>query len=246
VAIGAVWISACSVADVKLTNTPVSAISGKAGSFDVIQIDQQNHRLYVSDRTDKGIDVFDISSARATFLQTIAMTSSPNGLAIAPDLGRLDAGTSKGSMVFVDIDPKSPTVYTVLSEAPTGGKGADLLEYAPGKNLVFVASGSDGAGLSRMDVDMGFLPQKDGACLSAWRRAGRGRRERDVRVREQQPLRAHLRVPGGHVQESPPARPGRGPWPTRGGSAAPGPGGKTANMPIEVLQVLGSHSDLGF
>ena len=28
-------------------------------------------------------------------------------------------------------------------------------------------------------------------------------------------------------------------------SAAPGPDGKPANMPIEVRQVLGSHSDLG-
>ena len=29
-------------------------------------------------------------------------------------------------------------------------------------------------------------------------------------------------------------------------SAAPGPGGKPANMPVEVRQVLGSHNDLGF
>jgi hypothetical protein len=29
-------------------------------------------------------------------------------------------------------------------------------------------------------------------------------------------------------------------------SAAPGPGGEPANMPIEVRQVLTSHSDLGF
>src|SRR5580693_3961288 len=29
-------------------------------------------------------------------------------------------------------------------------------------------------------------------------------------------------------------------------SQAPGPGGKPANMPIEVRQVLGSHNDLGF
>jgi len=28
-------------------------------------------------------------------------------------------------------------------------------------------------------------------------------------------------------------------------SAAPGPGGEPANMPIEVREVLGSHSDLG-
>jgi len=29
-------------------------------------------------------------------------------------------------------------------------------------------------------------------------------------------------------------------------SAAPGLGGKSANMPIEIRQLLGSHSDLGF
>ena len=29
-------------------------------------------------------------------------------------------------------------------------------------------------------------------------------------------------------------------------SAAPGPGGKPANMPIEVRQVLDTHNDLGF
>ena len=29
-------------------------------------------------------------------------------------------------------------------------------------------------------------------------------------------------------------------------SAAPGPGGKPANMPIEVRQMLSSHNDLGF
>src|SRR5436309_835661 len=29
-------------------------------------------------------------------------------------------------------------------------------------------------------------------------------------------------------------------------SAAPGPGGKPGNMPIEVRRVLGSHNDLGF
>jgi DNA-binding beta-propeller fold protein YncE len=154
VVIGTVLVSACTVADVKLTNTPVPSLSGKAGSFDVIQIDQQNHRLYVSDRIDQGIDVFDISSSRPAFLQTISVPSSPNGLAIAPDLGRLYAATAKGSIVFVDIDLKSPTVYTVLREIPTGGKGADLLDYAAGKNLVFVGSGSDGA-ITSIDATTG-------------------------------------------------------------------------------------------
>lgn len=139
VAMGAVLAAACNVADTQLTNTPVPSLSGKPASFDVIQIDQQNHRLYVSDRTDKGIDVFDISSARAKFLETIAMPSSPNGLAIAPDLGRLFVGTS-GSVVIIDIDPSSPTRGATIKEVVTSS-ATDLLDYAAAGHVLFAGSG---------------------------------------------------------------------------------------------------------
>jgi hypothetical protein len=140
VAAGFFFLSACSVEDVQVTNTPLYSLNGKSASFDVIQIDQKDHRLYVSDRTDKGIDVFDISSTRPRFLETIAMPSSPNGLAIAPDLGRLFVGMSSG-VAIVDIDATSQTRNTVLKEVATGGP-ADLLDYA--KPLLFVSS-SDGS-----------------------------------------------------------------------------------------------------
>jgi hypothetical protein len=154
VAISMVLISACNVADVQLTNTPVPDLKGTTGSFDVIQIDQTSHRLYVSVRIIQGIDVFDVSSARASFLKTVPLASSPNGLAIAPDLGRLYAGTSTGSIVTVDIDPKSSTIYAVLGNVPTGAKAADLLDYAPSKHLVFAASASEGT-IASLDTTTG-------------------------------------------------------------------------------------------
>jgi hypothetical protein len=151
VAIATLLVAACNVADVQLANTPVPSISDKAGSFDVVQIDQQNHRLYVSDRTDQGIDVFDISTARAAFLQTIAMPASPNGLAIAPDLGRLFVGTSHG-VVIVDIDAASPTRGTAIKEVATTS-AADLLDYSAARHLLFAGS-TDGS-ITSIDATTG-------------------------------------------------------------------------------------------
>ena len=138
--IGLVLISACNVGDIHVKNTPLYSLSGKSASFDVIEIDQRDHRLYVSDRTDKGIDVFDISPGWPKFIESISMPSSPNGLAIAPDLGRLFVGTSSG-VVIVDIDGTSSTRNTVIKQLPIGAP-VDLLEYA--KPLLFVSS-SDGS-----------------------------------------------------------------------------------------------------
>jgi sugar lactone lactonase YvrE len=154
VAAGFVFLSACNVGDVQVTNTPLYSLNGQSASFDVIQIDQKSHRLYVSDRTDKGIDVFDISSTWPRFVETIAMPSSPNGLAIAPDLGRLFVGMSSG-VAIVDIDGTSQTRNTVIKQVATGGP-ADLLEYA--KPLLFVSS-SDGS-LTEIDATSAVLKKQ--------------------------------------------------------------------------------------
>jgi DNA-binding beta-propeller fold protein YncE len=143
-AAGFALASACNVADVQFTNTTVPTLSGKPGSFDVLEIDQANHRLYLTDRTNQGIDVFDISSATASFVQTIALPSSPNGLAIAPDLGRLFVGASSGSVVIIDINPKSPTAGTAVQDIKTGGTEADLLDYSAARQEVFASNAKDG------------------------------------------------------------------------------------------------------
>ena len=102
-AAGAALLSACSDSSVAITSTAIPAATGKTASIDVVEIDQAAHILYVADRTDQGVDVFDIASPRAKYLQTIPMPASPNGLAIAPELGRLFVGTSSGSVVIVNI-----------------------------------------------------------------------------------------------------------------------------------------------
>jgi DNA-binding beta-propeller fold protein YncE len=144
IAASSLLISACGGPDVQITSTPVSTIAGKAGSFDNIEINQATHRLYVADRTDQAVDVFDISAPRAKYLGPIALPSSPNGLAVAPDLARLFVGTASGSVAVIDIKADSPTLETVIAEVPTGGKSADLLDYSAARNRLYVSNGADG------------------------------------------------------------------------------------------------------
>jgi hypothetical protein len=140
-----VYSSACGDAGVQVSRTPIPPITGMTGSFDDIEIDQGSHRLFVADRTDQGVDVFDISQAHPKYVQTIPMPASPNGLAIAPDLGRLFVGTSAGSVVIVDINSGSQTLDDVIGEVNTGGSEVDLLEYSAARGRLYASNGPDGS-----------------------------------------------------------------------------------------------------
>ena len=129
---------------VAISHMPIPTAPGATGSFDVVDIDQAAHRLYVADRTDRGVDVFYISTAQPKYVETIPVPSSPNGLAIAPDLGRLFVGTSTGTVVIVDINPSSKTYDHVIDEVPTGAKKADLLDYGADRQRLYVGSSTEG------------------------------------------------------------------------------------------------------
>ena len=155
----AVFVAACGAGSqpgITIANTGIPAIAGKAGSFDVVEIDQAAQRLYVADRTDQGIDVFDTYVAPARYLKTIALNASPNGLAVAPDLQRVFAGTSNGSLVVVDTDPASPTADKVVKVVPTGGKSVDLIDYSPALHMVFASNG-DGGSITSIDATTGVV-----------------------------------------------------------------------------------------
>ncbi|MEA2644867.1 MAG: hypothetical protein QOG08_1893 [Chloroflexota bacterium] len=143
-AAGAALISACGDSGVALTSTPIPAAIGKTGSIDVIDIDQTAHLLYVADRTDQGVDVFDISTPRAKYLQSIPMPASPNGLAIAPELARLFVGVSNGSVVIVNISTSSTAYGSVITVVKTGGNSVDLLDYGAARQRVYAANASQG------------------------------------------------------------------------------------------------------
>ena len=155
-AAGLLLIAACgkSVPAVQITSSPLPAAAAKEGNFDVVEADQAAHRLYLADR-DRGVDVFDISGAPAKFIKTIAMPAIPNGLALAPDLARLFVGTASGKVVVVDTKTQSATVDTIIGEWQTGGKSADLLDYAAApRPVLFASNGVDGT-IARIDAITG-------------------------------------------------------------------------------------------
>jgi DNA-binding beta-propeller fold protein YncE len=154
----ALFGSACGTGShpgVAISNTTVPAIAG-AASFDVVDIDQAAQRLYAADRTDQGIDVFDTSVVPARFLKTIALKASPNGLAVAPELQRVFAGTSNGSVAIVDVDPASLTADEVVKEVPTGGQTVDLLDYSSALQIVFASNGDAGS-IASIDATTGVV-----------------------------------------------------------------------------------------
>jgi DNA-binding beta-propeller fold protein YncE len=154
---GAALISACGgISTVPITNTAIPAAIGKTASIDVIDLDQAAHLLYVADRTDQGVDVFDVSSPRSKYLRTIAMPASPNGLAIAPDLGRLFVGLSNGSVLIVNISTGSTAYGSVISEVKTGGRSVDLLDYGAARQRVYAANSTEGK-LVSIDATTGAI-----------------------------------------------------------------------------------------
>ena len=136
-----VLVSACSgiqTSSVRIANTPLGPAGTTAGNFDDIQVDQANHRLYAADR-DRGIDVFDISTPTAGFVQAITLPAAPNGLALASDLGRLYAGAADGSVQVLDV-----TTEKLLPPVQTGAKEVDLLDYSASRHELYASNGAGG------------------------------------------------------------------------------------------------------
>jgi YVTN family beta-propeller protein len=125
---------------VTLTKIPVPPLAGKTASIDIIQIDQDAHRLYVADRTDNGVDVFDITTKDAKFVKTVDTGSGANGVVVAKNVNKLFAGLNDSNVAIIDL-----TTLNVIAKVSTGGKGrADELDYDPKDKKVYVANSGDG------------------------------------------------------------------------------------------------------
>lgn len=135
-------LSGCAGCQATVRQVSVPPIA--AGSFDGVAADQGAHRLYLADRSTSGIDVVDISSTDPRFVGTIDLGAPPNGLAVAPELHRLYAGLSGGTLAVIDTESGSPTFMHEIMRISMGTSDADLLDYSPKLQQVFVATGSDG------------------------------------------------------------------------------------------------------
>ena len=109
-------------------------------------VDQDAHRLYFADNTAGGVDVFDISTKQAVWLRTIATNPTlAHGVTLVKSLHKMFVSLVDSSVVAIDIDPLSPTFYTITASVNTGGKGtADEMDYDPVHNKLYVANADDG------------------------------------------------------------------------------------------------------
>jgi YVTN family beta-propeller protein len=131
--------------EVGLIRIPIPPIQGQTASIDILDIDQATHRLYVADRTDTGIDVFDVSTPVAQYVTTIDVGSGPNGVVVAKNVNKLYAGLNSSEVVAIDLNPASPTYYQVIARQATGGsKRADEIDYDPVDRKVYAANSDDG------------------------------------------------------------------------------------------------------
>jgi DNA-binding beta-propeller fold protein YncE len=116
--------------DVKHDPLP-TALTGKA-SFDALAIDQQNHMLFVADRTDRGVDVWDVRAPSPQYVRTLPVGGDPNGLALAPDLNKLYVGVGNGTLAVITTGSTPTVAHSVDVKSPV-----DLIDYDPQEKKVY-------------------------------------------------------------------------------------------------------------
>ena len=128
-----------------LPGVAIPPIQGKTGSFDIMEVDQSAHLLYVADRTTQGVDVFDISTPAARYVETIAAGTGTNGVSVAKNVAKVFATTNDSRVIVIDANPASPTHHKIVTSLSTGGKKrADELDYDPRDRKVYAANSDDG------------------------------------------------------------------------------------------------------
>ena len=145
----------------------IVAIPGNPiASTDIADVDQKTERLFVSDRSNLGVDVVDaendvyigrISSNAAGTLHFAGLTSpstheGPNGVVATADK-KVWAADGDSSVKVLDLDPKSPTYLKIIASvstanlssvsACTGGPAgtcnrADEIAYDPADHVIMV------------------------------------------------------------------------------------------------------------
>ncbi|QBD79524.1 cytochrome C nitrite reductase [Ktedonosporobacter rubrisoli] len=118
-----------------MTLPDMSAIQQK-WSLDIGWVDQQSHLYYLADRTNKGIDVFDLSKHQ--FVTTIGGFVGPNGI-LTDNQGQLWVGDKDSTVKVVNLQTRK-----IVATIPTGGtERADEISYDPQDQLIMVANGDD-------------------------------------------------------------------------------------------------------
>jgi len=112
---------------------------------DTLEIDQQTRLLYLGDNWSGGVDVFDLSSGAAIYLETIKIRGAIYGICVAHNVGKLFVGILPSAVAVIDIRPESPERHTVITRIDTGGRGhSDLVDFDPVHQKLYIANRNDG------------------------------------------------------------------------------------------------------
>jgi hypothetical protein len=133
---GAILLAGCTSCQSTVRTTAMTVIAG--GSFDVVVADQPGQRLYLADRTAKGVDVVDISSPQPVFLSTIPLTAAPHGLALDTPSHRLFASLGNGAVAVIDTGPRSSN--QVVTNIQVDSSSLDLIDYSAQTDSLYVGS----------------------------------------------------------------------------------------------------------
>ncbi|MBV9101032.1 MAG: hypothetical protein JOZ46_05080 [Candidatus Dormibacteraeota bacterium] len=139
----------------RLTAINIPPVQHKSETFDIMVSDEAGHRIFVADAVDQGVDVVSTMPAPGRYITTVKTSGLPSGVAYAGDLQRLYAANDDGTISVIDVNPASPTAYTVVSSVqPSNGSIVDLLEYDQPDHRLFATLPDDGA-LAAIDVTNG-------------------------------------------------------------------------------------------
>jgi len=130
---------------VQLASIPIPAIGRKGADVTALEVDRAGHMLYVADRTDGGVDVFDVSTPNARYVTSVLTSAAPNGVSAASDLKKVIAGLDNGHVAVIETDPASSRADTVIEEIDTGSaQAAGRTEYDPADKKAYVVSPAGG------------------------------------------------------------------------------------------------------
>ncbi|MFB2554131.1 cell wall-binding repeat-containing protein [Herbiconiux liangxiaofengii] len=132
-----------------VTPTGAARISG-------VVVDSTTHRGYVLDRTNKAIQVYDVSGEKLVRIASISMgVSNPFTLALDEVQHQLAIGDStQPTVALIDVDPNSPTVNSVIKSVDTGSVIPQFLSIDDG---TLYAGGYTGDSMSIVDIGTGSI-----------------------------------------------------------------------------------------
>ena len=133
---GAILLAGCTSCQSTVRTTAMTVIAG--GSFDVVVADQPGQRLYLADRTAKGVDVVDISSSQPVFVSAIPLTAAPHGLALDTASHRLFAALGDGAVAVIDTAPRSSN--QVVANIQVDSTSLDLIDYSAQTDSLYIGS----------------------------------------------------------------------------------------------------------